>query len=132
MSALGRLPIDDNPPSATSPIDAVLIGAGERGLFVYGRAALRHPGHLRFVAVAEPDAGRRARFAAEHHIPRDRCFETWEDLMAAGRLAPALLCCTLDRLHLGPAVAALRAGYQVLLEKPMAVTPEDCARIVWA
>ncbi len=39
------------------PIDAVLVGAGNRGHFVYGAYALRHPDQLRFVAVAEPAAG---------------------------------------------------------------------------
>jgi predicted dehydrogenase len=100
----------------STPIDAVLIGAGERGTFSYGDTALRHPEHLRFVAVAEPDPERRARFARRHNLPAERCFATWEDLIAAGRFAPALVCCTLDRLHVAPTVAALEAGYHVLLE----------------
>jgi predicted dehydrogenase len=115
-----------------APIDAVLIGAGERGTFAYGDTALRHPGHLRFVAVAEPDPERRARFARRHNLPPDRCFAMWEELITAGRLAPALLCCTLDRLHVAPAVAALDAGYHVLLEKPIAITPQECIRLVQA
>jgi predicted dehydrogenase len=118
--------------ATASPIDAVLIGAGERGTFSYGDNALAHPGHLRFVAVAEPDPERRARFARRHRLPPDRCFETWEDLIAAGQLAPAMLCCTLDRLHVAPTIAALEAGYHVLLEKPMAITPEECVRLVRA
>ncbi len=111
-------------------VDAVLIGAGSRGTFAYGTTALAHPAHVRFVAVAEPDPERRARFANQHALPPDRCFASWEDLLAAGQLAPALVCCTLDRLHVAPTVAALEAGYHVLLEKPMAVTPEDCVRLV--
>jgi predicted dehydrogenase len=110
----------------------VLIGAGQRGTFAYGRAALADPGHLRFVAVAEPDPERRARFATQHDIPPDRCFAGWEELLAAGRLAPALLCCTLDRLHLAPTIAALQTGYHVLLEKPMAVEPGECVGMVRA
>ncbi|GAC1395054.1 MAG: Gfo/Idh/MocA family oxidoreductase [Chloroflexota bacterium] len=115
-----------------SPVDAVLLGAGGRGASAYGAYALRHPEDVRFVAVAEPDPARRASFAATHHIAPDRCFETWQDLLAAGQLAPALLCCTQDRMHVAPTLAALRAGYHVLLEKPMAVTPEECARLVQA
>jgi predicted dehydrogenase len=118
--------------SNASPVEAVLIGAGGRGTFAYGAAALAHPDALRFVAVAEPDPERRARFAAQHNLPSARCFASWDELLAVGQLAPALVCCTLDRLHVGPAVAALQTGYHVLLEKPMAVTPEDCVRIVQA
>jgi predicted dehydrogenase len=113
-------------------VEAVLIGAGQRGLRVYGRIALEHPGNVRFVAVAEPDPERRDRFATQHGIPANRCFARWEDLIGAGRLASALLCCTLDRLHVEPTLAALQAGYHVLLEKPIAPTPEDCVRMVQA
>jgi predicted dehydrogenase len=115
-----------------SPVDAVLLGAGDRGTFTFGQAALDHPDTVRFVAVAEPHPERRARFAARHGIPAERCFVTWQELLAAGQLAPALICCTLDRLHVAPAVAALHTGYHVLLEKPMAATPGDCVRIIQA
>ena len=37
----------------TSPITAVLIGAGQRGALSYAPYALRYPDQLRFVAVAE-------------------------------------------------------------------------------
>jgi predicted dehydrogenase len=103
-----------------------------RGTFAYGAFAEAHPEHVRFVAVAEPDPERRARFAARHHLPPERCYQSWGDLIAAGQLAPALVCCTMDRLHVAPTVAALEAGYHVLLEKPIAVTPEDCVRVVQA
>jgi predicted dehydrogenase len=115
-----------------SPIDAVLIGAGNRGTFTFGRAALDDPTAIRFTAVAEPDEARRDRFAAQHNIPPERSFASWQDLISAGRLGTAAVCCTLDAAHLAPAVAALEAGYHVLLEKPMAVTAEDCIRIVRA
>ncbi|MBM4465803.1 MAG: Gfo/Idh/MocA family oxidoreductase [Chloroflexi bacterium] len=45
-------------------------------------------------------------------------------------MAQAALICTLDDLHLAPTIAALEAGYDVLLEKPMATTVEDCVRLV--
>jgi predicted dehydrogenase len=45
-------------------------------------------------------------------------------------MADAALICTLDDLHVGPTIAALEAGYDVLLEKPMATTVEDCVRLV--
>lgn len=116
----------------TKPIDAVLIGAGQRGAQSYAPYALRHPDRLRFVAVAEPDPIRRERFARRHQIPADRQFTTWEDLLALPRMAGAALVCTQDWQHTGPALAAMQAGYHVLLEKPMATTPEDCRALVAA
>ena len=48
----------------SKPISILLFGAGNRGADAYGPYALRHPDQVQFTAVAEPDPGRRARFAA--------------------------------------------------------------------
>ncbi len=81
-----------------NPIEAVLIGAGQRGFFAYGPYALQHPHEIRFTAVAEPHDVRRARFARAHDISPERQFRTWEDLLAQGEIADAALICTPDRL----------------------------------
>jgi len=114
----------------SAAVTAILIGAGNRGYEAYGGYALAHPEEIDFVAVAEPHPVRRARFAQVHDIPAERQFGTWEELLAKGKIADAALVCTLDRLHVGPTVAALQAGYDVLLEKPMATTLSDCQRLV--
>jgi predicted dehydrogenase len=111
-------------------LTAVVIGAGERGYAAYGPYALAHPDEIRFVAVAEPNDTRRTRFAEAHAIPRDRQFRTWEDVLDQGKIADAALVCTMDTLHAAPALAALEAGYDVLLEKPMATTLADCVHLV--
>ena len=102
------------------PVDAVLIGAGQRGANDYAPFALRHPDQLRFVAVAEPSPKHRARFAHQHHIPLKNQFESWEPLFASTQMAQAAIICTQDQMHVEPALAALRGGYDVLLEKPIA------------
>lgn len=111
-------------------IEAVLIGAGERGARSYAPYALQHPDELRFVAVAEPDPERRAWFAHQHHIPPNRQFETWEPLLELPQLGQAALVCTQDQQHTAPTLAALAAGYDVLLEKPMATRAEECRALV--
>ena len=55
----------------TEPIKAVLVGAGQRGADAYAPYALMHPDQIEFVAVAEPDAKKRERFAARHDIPAE-------------------------------------------------------------
>jgi predicted dehydrogenase len=112
------------------PIHAVLIGAGQRGAAAFAPYALENPERLRFLAVAEPDPVRRAAFAAQHHIPVENQFESWTDLLERPQMAQAALICTPDHEHTGPAMAALDAGYHVLLEKPMAPTLEECRRLV--
>jgi len=113
-------------------IEAVMIGAGQRGHHVYGRWALEHPDQLRFVAVADPDPGRLERFAEPHRIPRDLCFREPLELLESAVLAPAAVIASPDRFHRQHAEAALSAGYQVLAEKPMADSLDGCRALVKA
>ena len=112
------------------PIRAILIGAGQRGAEAYGPYALEHPDQIQFVAVAEPDPERRSHFAAQHNIPAQAQFESWEPLFAQPSQGQAALICTQDQQHTQPTLAALQAGYDVLLEKPMATTLEECQQLV--
>jgi predicted dehydrogenase len=108
------------------------VGAGNRGQLAYGAYALRHPEAVRFVAVAEPDEGRRQRFASSHGIPPDRQFRSWEELAERPQLTPALINATQDRTHCHSALALLAAGYDMLLEKPIAATAADCVAVAQA
>jgi predicted dehydrogenase len=112
------------------PIEAILIGAGQRGALDYAPYALKHPDRLKFTAVAEPNPERRAWFAAQHQILPENVYESWEPLLERPRFAQAALICTQDQQHTGPAVAALQAGYHVLLEKPIATKADECRLIV--
>ena len=108
------------------------MGAGNRGHLAYGAYALRHPEDAKFVAVVEPHEGRRARFADAHRIPADRQFRSWEELADRAPLAPALVNATMDETHRDSTLALLGAGYEILLEKPIAPTAEECVEIVEA
>jgi predicted dehydrogenase len=116
----------------SQPIEAVLVGAGGRGFDPFGAYALEHPDEIRIIAVAEPVAEKRERFALLHKIDPKYRFSSAEELFARGPLAPALINTTGDRQHVAVSVPALRLGYHVLQEKPLATTPHDCVRIVQA
>ncbi len=103
----------------------ILIGAGSRGKTYTDKAKL-FGDTFRVTAVAEPIADRREYIKREHDIPDDMCFESWEPLLSKPRLADAAVICTMDRDHLAPALAAIRQGYDLLLEKPVCPTPEEC------
>jgi len=113
-----------------NPRTAVLLGAGNRGMVVYGNYALKHPSKLKFVAIAEPIESRRRKFAALHHISPSNCFETGEQLLTNDRMADAAFICTTDRLHVAPTLRALELGYDVLLEKPIAHDLKGCVDIL--
>ena len=110
-------------------LEAVLLGAGQRGREVFGAFALNHPHLLRFVAVADPCEERRLAFARQHNIPPELQFVSWEDLLARPQMAPLCINTTMDREHVSSSLAALDAGYHLLLEKPMAHTAEGCVAI---
>jgi predicted dehydrogenase len=113
-------------------VDAVLIGAGQRGHYVYGRFALDHPDRLRLVAVAEPDPERRERLAQAHRIPPGRRFADPIEMLSALQVAPACIIASPDRQHHRQALLALQSGYHVLAEKPMAATLADCIELTSA
>ncbi|MFA5290031.1 MAG: GNAT family N-acetyltransferase [Candidatus Izemoplasmatales bacterium] len=111
-------------------IEAVLIGAGARGIGVYGAYALIHPNDIKFVAVAEPDPMRRAYFSMQHDILPNRQFSDYDELLDLGRIADCCFICTQDHMHVEPAMMAMAVGYHIFLEKPMAVSVEDCVLLV--
>jgi predicted dehydrogenase len=111
------------------PLDAVLIGAGQRGHHVYGPWALDHPDRLRFVAVVDPDERRLARFGDAHRIAPDRRFASADALWKQPQLGAVSIVAGPDATHEETAIGSLLAGYHTLVEKPMATTLEGAARI---
>lgn len=106
-------------------VKIALVGAGLRGVN-YLEYAIRHSHELEVVAVAEPNAQRREKFKAKHGLSDEMCFAGWDDLFAAPKMADAVLICTQDQQHYEPTVQALKAGYHVLLEKPMSPDAKEC------
>jgi len=105
----------------------ILIGAGIRGQGYTNLMAEQTD--FQVVAVAEPIEERRLYVQEKHRIPDERCFESWEGLLALGKIADVCIVATMDREHTAPALAAMKAGYDLLLEKPTAPTPEECVLI---
>lgn len=114
----------------TQPVRIAVIGAGNRGQIYADLAAL--DGRARVVAVADPDPGCRGALADRHGIAEDQRYDNWQALAAGPRIADAAVVATQDRLHYEPAMALIGGGYHLLLEKPMASTPEQCDEIVTA
>lgn len=116
----------------SEPLRLLLFGAGNRGAGAYGSYALRHPDEVRFIAVADPNPDRRKAFALAHTIPPERQFDSWQSALAAGHLADAVVNATQDEMHHDSAIAALNAGYDMLLEKPIAPTLKETLEIIQA
>ena len=107
----------------------ILIGAGGRGKQYTDIMKKTWDDEFQVVAVAEPVDDRRRYIKELHGIPEEMCFTSWEHLLEMDKFADVVVICTMDRDHFAPAMAAIEKGYDILLEKPVAPTPEECRRI---
>lgn len=126
-----RLILPDNPSHRplAKPVTAITLGAGARGN-VYGDYAVEYPDQLDIVGVAEPIPLRNERYAKKHAISDAHRFKTWEDVFKVPKFADAVIVSTPDQLHYGPCMAALKMGYNVLLEKPISPSEKECRDIL--
>ena len=111
------------------PVRVVICGLGSRGKDTYAPVSEALPGQMIITAVAEPVAQKREAVRLRYHLPPERCYETGEAMFAQGKLGDVAFICTQDRQHVGHAMAAMEAGYDLLLEKPIATSIEDIRRI---
>ena len=96
-----------------------IIGLGSRGKNAYGTELLTLQDRAVVTAVADPNEERLKIGADEHNVPEERRFHSAEELLAQPKLADIAIICTQDRQHVPHAVAALRKGYDILMEKPI-------------
>ena len=106
----------------------ILVGAGCRGR-CYTDKSFEMPEQYKVVAVAEPREECRDYIKEKHSLPEEMCFDTWEPLLAMPKFADIVIIATMDRQHTEPVLAAIEKGYDILLEKPAAPTPEECRLI---
>ena len=112
-------------------LTVALIGAGLRGMG-YTNIMKENPGKFKVVAVAEPDEGRRNKIKKIHGIADNMCFESWTDILSKDKLADIAMICTTDNMHYEVAMKAIELGYDLVLEKPVAPTAEQCRDIALA
>ena len=111
------------------PVSVILIGAGHRGS-IYAEYAKMHPEEMKIVAVADNNPRRRRIIANKHNIPENLVFSDWKQVFEKEKFADAIIIAIPDHLHTTPCLAALDAGYDILLEKPIAPTERECRQIL--
>jgi predicted dehydrogenase len=120
--------MDDREGSDT--IRAVIIGAGARGNRVFADLMRTRAPGWSVAGVVEPDAARRESFSRVHELPPERAFATLDALLAGPRSADIAFICTPDVTHYSICAAVSAAGYDVLLEKPIATSLPDCLALL--
>ncbi len=107
----------------TSKIEFALVGCG--------RIGTRHAEHIQNVgilkAVCDIDKERGAKLAQQYGATY---YETLDDLLSKEKTLHVVSICTPNGLHATHTIKALKAGFNVLCEKPMAISIEDCGEMI--
>lgn len=102
-------------------LKAIILGAGYRGR-AYAEYAQSHPDQLEIVGVADP--------VQADAIPAPRYWNDWKECLADKPEADIVMITMPDSLHHDSAIAALDAGYHLLLEKPISPTEKECREVI--
>jgi phthalate 4,5-cis-dihydrodiol dehydrogenase len=112
--------------TAQPPIRLGIAGLGLAGAFMI-RAAVAHP-RIALCAGMDPLSRPREVFAQQFHAP---VYSDFQDLCRDPSLE-AIYIASPHRFHASQAVEAMEQGKHVLVEKPLALTLEECDEVVAA
>ena len=98
-----------------------VIGASSMGM-CHIRSIAQHP-KMELVAVCDKREERLELAKSETCV--EKLYTNWRDLINDTEIE-AVVICVPDQLHVEMTVAALEAGKEVICEKPMALTMEEC------
>lgn len=115
----------------TNFIKIVAIGAGNR-TNKYLEYVKQHPDKVKLVGVVELNEIRRKHVAERFGLDENQCFADYRDFFQHPFDADVVMVCTPENMHFEPTMQAIRRGYHVLLEKPIAQTLEECMLIAEA
>ncbi|MBX7124455.1 MAG: Gfo/Idh/MocA family oxidoreductase [Cyclobacteriaceae bacterium] len=98
-----------------------------------GRIGQRHAEHIAhigsLVAVCDIDSTKSDAFAKKFGC---KAYNRIEDLLQSEKDVQVVSICTPNGLHASQSILALKSGYHVLCEKPMALSVQDCGEMIKA
>ena len=103
------------------------------GIIGCGRIGIRHAEHINnlgnVVAVCDIDLkkAKALAFSSDAHY-----FDDVNKLLASSTEIDVISVCTPNGLHAEHSIKALETGHHVLCEKPMAITSQDCSKMIQA
>lgn len=109
----------------TTPIRFAIAGCG--------RIGNRHAEHIanngQLVAACDNVPAKAHELADKYGA---KAYESLEAMLAGNMDLDVIAICTPNGLHATHTIQALKAGYHVLCEKPMAILPHDCGEMIKA
>ena len=116
-------------PNVKRQVTVIVIGAGNRGN-TYAGYFKKYPDEVKVVGVSDILEHRCVRMSEAHGVPKEHRFGDWSEVFKVPKFADAVVVSTPDDVHYGPCMKALEMGYDVLLEKPVAQTEQECKDIL--
>jgi predicted dehydrogenase len=110
--------------SNSKPLRLAAIGCGSR-TFIYFELAAKQPDLYEITAAADHSEARREKARVLSRNPAFRSFYDDAEILAQPKLADVMIIATQDAFHFAHASAALRKGYDLLLEKPISTNLRD-------
>lgn len=118
---------------ATEPLPrekkkVALVGYGNRGQ-VYGDYALEMPNEMEIIAVVDPNKYKQGIAKERYELSDSQLFDSLEEFLSEHPKCDLVVNATMDHLHYSTAIDILNAGYDMLLEKPIANSVEELLEI---
>lgn len=105
-----------------------ILGYGGRG-FGYARICEEMKKEYDVVAVIDHSKEKLKLAQQTNHLNENQLFLSLDEFLEQPKIADWLFVCTQDKDHKEHTVKALRKGYNILLEKPVACSIDDCLEI---
>ena len=104
-----------------------VVGFGSRGRMF--AKLINKDENACLVAIADTAESSRKIAMEDYGLAEENCYCSADDFFAQGKICDAIFLCTQDSQHCEMALKALGLGYDICLEKPAAVTIEECINI---
>lgn len=105
-----------------------IIGYGGRG-YHYAKLCMQMKNSFEITAVIDNSPEKLGLAGKTAGLSDSQLFLSIDEFLSADKTAEWLFVCTQDKDHCEHAIKALQKGYNLLLEKPVACTPEECIKI---
>ena len=108
-------------------IRVALIGYGQRGKFYVD--TLSKYNDVEIVSVCDTSAEKLSLAKKAFSLADENCFSSDKELFSKGKIADLLVIASMDQYHYAQAIEALKLGYDLILEKPIAQSAKESREI---
>jgi len=106
-----------------------VVGAGNRADVYLHQLQKYYQNDFIVNGVFDPDEKRQKFFQEKYKVKPEQCYNGIDDFIKLDRISDVVIIATLDDMHFIPAMHALDKGYDIILEKPIAMNLEETVLI---